>query len=91
MPNINVSKVLFEASKCIGLQMMKKHIRFFVLYFLFNLLYKIHRQKEMITNSVISFLSKVKENLSGLMEAIRLLVLFFYDKHFVIGGVTKCP
>ena len=45
----------------------------------------------MITNSVISFLSKVKENLSGLMEAIRLLVLFFYDKHFVIGGVTKSP
>lgn len=44
-----------------------------------------------MTNSVISFLSKVKENLSSLMKAIRLLVLFFNDKHFVIGGVTKCP
>lgn len=77
MPNINVSKVLFEASKCIGLQMMKKHIRFFVLYFLFNLLYKIHRQKEMITDSLISFLFKVKENLSILMKTIRLIVLIF--------------
>lgn len=55
----------------------EKHIRFFVLYFLFNLLYKIHRQKEMITNSVIDFLFKVKENLSVLMKDIRLLVLIF--------------